>query len=551
MSKSRSTKQRPPRGLARKPSVRRQGLVFQPSSHLEFGAGVDLVVNAISPTFGPLPRLVAANQNSRSNAPEILEDGAAVAKGIDQLFNRTQDVGAMFVRSMILALQEDSGDGTTTAALLFQSLFNQGKRFVEAGGNPMTLRYHLERLTIRLLDQVEYQSIHPSGKNHLARFADTICHDTELAELLGEIFDIIGEVGRLEIRSGSNNKLERYYSEGIYWSGGLFTRALVEDLSSGRTSYENSAILATDIDIRESRELVPVLDNARDLGYTRIVIIAKSITDRALGILLMETNRQSIRGIVVKLPGYDAVTQREFFENLTLLTGARPLIRASGQTLANVTSEHFGYARKIWANLEFFGVIGGRGDIRTLRHHILMLRNCVLTTKHRADQERLRNRIGQLMSGTATLYVGETFEKGKNRRQLSAKRTATLVRDVIRNGIVPGGGAALLSCRTMLREIMGLSRTEEERVACRILLNAVESPVRTLLKNSGLNPVGVMAEIDKAGVGYSYDVVKHTVCNMAESGIYDATAVTKKSLSSAIHAAALALTVGVIVHRKP
>lgn len=510
------------------------------------------MVNAIRPTFGPLPRLVAANQAfSRSNAPEILEDGAIVAQRIDKLSNRTQDVGAMFARSMILALQEDSRDGTTTAALLFQSLFNQGRRFVEAGGNPMTLRYHLELINIRLLDHIESQSIQPSGKKHLAQFAYTICNDTELAEILGEIFDIIGEAGRLEVRSGSNNKLERYYSDGIYWSGGLFTRALIEDLSSGRTSYENSAILATDFDIREARELVTVLDNARDLGCTRLVIIAKTITDRALGILLVKTNRQNIRGIVVKLPGFDTITQRDFFENLALLTGAKPLISASGQTLANVTSEHFGYARRVWANLEFFGVGGGRGDIRTLRRHILMLRNSVLTTKDRSDLERLKNRIGQLMSGTATLYVGETFEKDKNRRQLSAKRTAAAIRDVIRNGMVPGGGAALLSCRFMLREIMGLSRTEEERVACRLLLNAVETPVRALLKNSGLNPVGVMAEIDKAGVGSSYDVMKHTVCNMAESGIYDATAVTKKSLSSAIHAAALALTVGVIVHRKP
>jgi chaperonin GroEL (HSP60 family) len=216
----------PKQGQAPKPKPRRPAVVFQPKTYNQFQAGANLIIDAIRPTLGPVPRTVAIEQVvNRTKRPELLDDGAIIARRIIQIKHRGRDIGAMFVRHMLWELHETAGDGTATAAVLFQTLFNQGVRYVVDGGNAMRLRYHLEALTPMLLEKIEAQTIHLSGKENLASLAETICYDPPLAKVLGEIFDIIGEYGRLEIRSGSGRELERSYVEGIYWDGGLARNA--------------------------------------------------------------------------------------------------------------------------------------------------------------------------------------------------------------------------------------------------------------------------------------------------------------------------------------
>ena len=536
---------------ARKPNARRPRIIFQPRTHLAFQAGVNMIVDAISPTLGPTPRYIAVEQVlGRSKPAELLDDGAAIARHIVQIPNRSQDVGAMFVRNMLWKLHEDCGDGTTTAAVIFQSLFNEGVRFIATGSNPMLLRRHLEAISSQLLEHIDNHTIRPSGRTHLASVAETLSHDPALAKILGEIFDIIGDYGRLEIRSGSAKHLERYYSEGIYWDGGLVSRALLDNLTTLSTNYDNAGILVTDLEILEPQELVGVLNQALNAGFDRLVIVAKKITDRALALLLMKENRKKIRALVVKIPGYDDGTRNEFLEDLALLTNAKTLLAASGSSLAGVTTTHFGRTRRAWANLEFFGIVGGGGDVRRIRRQIASLRDRISTVKNLNRRSQLQVRLSKLMSGTATLYVGDTSDQDMIMRKALAKRTAAAMRGAIRDGVVPGGGAMLLSCRDLLRERMRLAQTDDERVACKILLTSVEAPVRTLLANSGFEPLEFFPEINKAGNSYSFDVIQGKIGNMAACGIFDSSSVTKKSLSAAIRSAALALTVEVIVHRK-
>jgi chaperonin GroEL len=541
----------PKQGQAPKPKPRRPAVVFQPKTYHQFQAGADLIIDAIRPTLGPVPRTVAIEQVvNRTKRPELLDDGAIIARRIIQIKHRGRDIGAMFVRHMLWELHETAGDGTATAAVLFQTLFNQGVRYVVDGGNAMRLRYHLEALTPMLLEKIEAQTIHLSGKENLASLAETICYDPPLAKVLGEIFDIIGEYGRLEIRSGSGRELERSYVEGIYWDGGLASRAMLEDLNTRRTSYENAAILITDLEIKEPQELVPVLDAALAAGLTRLVIVARTITDRALGMLLMKENRSKIQTIVVKTPGVEIYSQRNALEDLAILTGGKTVLQASGDTLAKVTADHFGHARRAWADYEFFGIVAGRGDPRVLRSHIATLRKSFANITDADERKRLQTRLGKLMGGAATLYIGDYTPMALEARKALADRTAEALRGAMREGVVPGGGVTLLSCRALLREKMKTAQEDEERAACRLLLKALEAPTRTLLDNAGFDPYEWMPEINKAGPGFGFDTIRRQLVDMNTAGVYDSTSVVKNALYSAIHSAALALTVDVFIHRK-
>ena len=530
--------------------MRRPSLVFQPNTHIQFKVGADQIIDAIRPTLGPLPRIVAIEHiGGRAKPAELLDDGAIIARRIIQLPKRGEDMGAMFVRHMLWKMYDKVGDGTATAAIIFQSLFNQGVRYVQEGGNAMLLRGQLEALIAILTTRIESQSIYLTGKENLAALANTVCHDRDLAAMFGEIFDTIGEHGRLELRSAAGHKLERTYTEGIYWDGGLLSRTMLTGLKNSRISFENAAILVTDLEIIGARQLLPVLDSALVAGFTHLVIVAKTISTAAIGMLQLEENRARIHAVVVKTPGSDIFAQRDAIEDLAILTGARPILGIAGGTLESVTSQHLGNARRAWADPEMFGIVGGRGDVRALRNHIGLLRKSITSASAAEDRTRLRDRVGKLMGGTATLYIGDRSPIDLAARKELAERTARAMRGAIRDGVVPGGGVALLGCRGLLRAKMASATKDEERAACRMLLRAVEMPTRELMQNAGFEPNEWMLEINKAGPNHGLDTVGRKIVDMNAAGIYDSASTVKHALYYGTYSAALALTVDVLVHR--
>ena len=538
-------------GRKLKSKAHKPSLAFQPETRCQFQAGANLLINVIRATLGPVARTVLIEQIDGRNKPsELLDNGAIIARRITQLPKRGQDIGAMFVRQMLCTLNEKSIEGTATAAVLFQSIFNQGVRYVEGGGNAMLLRKYLEALIPGLLEDITSQCIHISGKRQMAALAESICHDSALSNMLGEIFDIIGEFGRLEIRVSDGYELKRTYVEGSYWNGALSSRALIEDFKLGCTNFENAAILVTDLDVIEPIELVPVLHAALVAGVHQLVILARNITDRALSILLLPENRQKIQVMVVKTPGAEIESQRGAIEDLAILTGATPLFGAAGDLLEKVTAQHFGYARRIWSNIEHFGIVGGRGDARLLRHHINNLRIRWASYNQNTNQSHLLGRIGTLMGGTATLYIGEFPRGGIDARKLLAERTAAAIRSAMHEGVVPGGGVSLLNCGHLLRKRLAAARNGDERAACQIMLTAIETPMHTMLRNAGMEPQEWMPLIRKAGPNFGFDIVRREIADMNSSYIYDSCTVVKNALSYATFSAALALTVDVLVYRK-
>ncbi len=510
--------------------------------------GIDRLVNAIRPTLGPIHRNVLIEKESKVGRPELLDNGATIARRIIQLSDRDEDMGAMYLRQVLWSLHEKAGDGTATAAVLFQTIYNEGLRYLVAGGNAMRLRSVLEEAGKIIQDELGKQVIYLHGKDRFARLAETICYDPPLAKMLGEIFDIIGEYGQLDIRSGRSRELEREYVEGMYWDGGILSRAMLPARLPGRVQLENPYILCTDLEIKEAQELVPVLEIAVQAGLKSLLLVAATLSERALAMLL--TNRAKIQVVAVKAPALDAVTRSEALNDLALLTGGRVFFQAAGDSLNSMSLADLGQARRAWADTDHFGIVGGKGDPRRLREHIAQLRSGFAKIREPKNRQRYQQRIGKLMGGSAILWSGANTPLDIEARKALAERTAEAMRGALRDGVLPGGGVALLACKPILQQKKQVAANLDERMAYHILLKAIEAPIRTLLENAGQNANEVLAQISLAGPGCGFDVFQRQIVDMEKTGIYDSASVVEHAMSSAIQGAALALTVDVLVHRK-
>jgi chaperonin GroEL len=526
-------------------------VVFNPRVSEGLQSGFDQLVDLIRPTLGPLPHITACEKvGSRSGLPELLDSGGTIARRVIQIPDRQEDVGLMFLRHALWQLQEREGDGTATAAVLFQAIFQGGRRYITAGGDAMLLRTHLERGMRLILSELERQTQPLQGKKKLAGLAGTICFDEELANRLGEIFDIIGPYGRLEVRKGNGYELVREYVEGMYWDSGMRSREMANSEHGLRANLENAAILISDLEIETADQLLPLLQLAYKNGIKQVLLISSTLSERAMGILLTKPNREKVEVVAVKVPGVTIDVQRDALEDLAILCGGRALVKATLSKLENVRLEDLGRARRIWAESGFFGITGGRGDARQLRQHLATLRQAFRSTTDAAERSSLLTRIGKLLGGSATLYVGGATPIAIDERVELAKRTSDAMRGAIREGVVPGGGVALLGCRDTLLASRKEAQDEDERAAYTILIKALEAPFRAILDNAGIWPGKVLADLEQCNPGYGFDVLSGQVVDMRAAGLVDAASVVKGAVHTAVASAALALTTEAIVHHR-
>jgi chaperonin GroEL len=346
--------------------------------------------------------------------------------------------------------------------------------------------------------------------------------------------------------------VQREYVEGMYWERGLLSREMYTDQSKPRIEFEDAAILISDLELEDPKQLYPVLELAIRSKVPALLIVAQKISQSVTHFLLANKDPERFQAIVVRTPGSIKEQRAEALQDLAVLTNGRPFVQAAGETLDRIKLTDLGRARRVWADFQQFGIIGGRCDPRALRQHIGKLRRAYGHTDTVQDRDALQERIGKLMGGAATLWVGGVTEMEVKARVETAKRTATTLRLAMREGILPGGGAALLACLPLLREKLAESASADERAAFRILIKAVEEPFRTIVSNAGHDDSDVMAEVRLAGPGYGFDVVSGKVVDVRQAGIYDAAAVQKAVVFGALSTAALALTVDVLVlHGEP
>jgi chaperonin GroEL len=497
--------------------------------------------------------MVALERLKRTEASEFLDDGATIARRIIQIVPRGPDVGAMLLRHALWQIHQEAGDGSTTMAVMYRRILDEGIRYViQCGCNAMMLRAGLEK-GLRTAQETLQQDVLPLiGKDNIAHFARGLVQENgELANMLGEIFDIVGPDGLIVVEKGNRLGLEREYIEGTYWHlSGWFSRLFVTNPAGKQTAFEDAAILISDLSIKEPGQLIPVLDQCVKADVRKLVIIAKEISDSAIGLMVKNNQAKTIETLAVRTPRVMEMDQVAAMEDISVLTGGRIFYSAAYPDFQDFRVADLGYARRAWATESLFGLFGGKGDPRRIRQHILNVRGMLKLAEDEHEKKMLRERLGRLAAGTAILRVGGATDTETETLKNMAERAVTALRNAISGGVVPGGGTALLNAQKGLVALP--AGNNDEAIAYQILSRALEEPMRTITENAGYQPDVIIEKVKSSPKWHGFDARSGQIVDMKQIGILDSLFVLKKALEIAVSGAAMALTTDVIVHhRKP
>ncbi len=516
-----------------------------PECHDAFDRGVRAIVDAIGPTLGPVPRMVAVERAVSSVAPEILDSGAVIARRITSLSNPDEDPGAMFIRGVLHRIFEEVGDGTATAAVLFAAVLAGGRKAVAAGVPVQPLRGRLERLGDDVYRAVMAQARPVTRQEVLTRVAASACHDAELATLLGEAMDVVGEHGQMNTRPSNRRESWREFVRGSFWESGLLSTPDFRDPVARRTEIHDAAVLLTNLEINDQADAIRILTTVRETGAGGLIILAKSISTEVKALLHANSNLQAFPVVAVKSPPHK---EREALEDLAVMTGGRLFLSGAGATLTGVTADSFGQARTGWATGKQFGLIGGQGDVQAIRAHVAALANALRSSPRDETSQSLVERLGRFQGASATIWVGaSTDSEGKHRTNV-AERGIRVLRHALRDGVVPGGGAVLAHGGDRLERRLAESTDEIERFALKIVRDALRAPAETILQNSGREPALAIDAMLRAGPTAGVNALDGMPVDMYEAGIVDPARVIATAARGAIRSAALALSIDVVIH---
>ena len=527
----------------------RPQVIHQPRTQRALQEGISTLVSAIAPTLGPTPRRSIAQNQARF---ELLDDGGLIARRIIALPDQEADVGAMLLRQVLWRVHQHVGDGAATTAVLYERVYNEGLRFIAAGADPMRLRACLQSLLPKVTEKLLAQARPLRGDAELQALANSVCYDDEMAVVLGEVISTIGRYGQVDIREGHGRGMEYNYVDGSYWKGGALSKEMLRGFARQVAEMPDAAILVTDMDIEEPRDLVPVMSLALRCGITNLLLVVASISETGLSVVLDKRLRDKIETVVVKIDAYHPGDLSTAQEDIALLTGARPLLQKAGDSLEGARESDFGQARWVWADEKNFGFASGKGDPRRLRDQARSLRQAYAAADDDDNRQRLLERLGRLNGGLATVYVGGIAEDEIRQRKETAERTVRALRSASADGVLPGGGMALLRCRDWLLTEALAQNDLESRAARLIMAKAAEAPIRQLLTNAGYDPSEILARLEHAGEEAGFDLLRGEIVDVAAAGILDVARVQVEALQRAVTSAALALTIDVLVlHREP
>ena len=522
------------------------GILFGPAAHTALRHGIDQMASAVRPTLGPTPRTVAVHDIRSGRPIEILDDAATILRRVIEIPDVYANMGAMILRHTVWKTFEAVGDGGATTAVLFQALVRHLSPYVAAGGDTVALRRHLERAlavaTVALIDQARPLS----GPESIARAAETLCHDPELARMLGEILDIIGVDGYLQVEHGYAPGLERRYVEGVHWNQGYVSSYFITDQDKQEVRLDLPLVLISDLCITSANDLLPLLDRLVEAKCPGLVLIADDVSGSALALLLANHRQGTLPAVAIKAPSHSPYRMR-ILEDLAVLTGGRVIAADSGRHAATIELADLGQVRHAWVNSDNFGLYGGDADPAALRRHIVEVRAELAASTNVDEREQIRQRLGKLMGGVALLYVGAHTQSEQQTRKALADRTATALRLALGKGVVPGGGTAYVACQQALGTIPA---SAEERFAFQALADALAEPLHVIAANAGHDPHRAIADVKAGAPWWGFDARTGTVVDLWSAGIMDPLPVLESALRIAVSGAVMALGSDVLVHHR-
>lgn len=508
-------------------------------------SGVDQIARAVIPTLGPKGRTVALDR--KWGAPNVVNDGAIVAKDIE-LKDPFENMGAQLAKEAASKTAEVAGDGTTTATLLLQIIVNEGLRNIAAGASPTALRRGIEKGIEAVVAELKKMAKPVKGRGMVAQVANISAADEKTGQLIADALEKVGKNGVVTVEEGKGLATEIEYKEGMEFDKGYASPYFVTVPERMEAEIENPYILITDKKLSSLSDLLPFLEKLVKVSKS-LVIIADEVEGEALATLVVNKLRGTFNCLAIKAPGFGD-RRKEMLADIAILTGGTVISEDTGRKLDSVTLEDCGRAEKVWADKENCRVIGGKGDLNQIKARVAQVKREIDATTSDFDKEKLEERLAKLSGGVAVINVGAATEpemKEKKERVLDA---VAATKAAIEEGIVSGGGVALLRAKKALEEVADLE--EDEQTGIKILLRALEEPIRQILKNSGVDEGFWVREVEKMeDAEMGYDVLTNQVVNMFKKGIVDPVKVTRTALQNAASAASIIVTTDVLVTDLP
>ncbi|MEZ4863888.1 MAG: chaperonin GroEL [Caldilineaceae bacterium] len=518
-------------------------LSWSPDARQALCRGFNLLSNLLEVTLGPRGRLVAVAGANPRKAPELLDDGAAVARRFLGLPNRFESMGALLARHIAWRVEESVGDGSTTAVVIACQLLNEAHRYGAAGHNVMSLRRGIERALPLLLNELTQQALPLEQPAQIAALGRTITQSAQLGDYIEEIFDTVGAFGAIQVRTNYQRTHDRRYIQGAFWNQGWVSSSFTTE--AGKAVLEQPYILFTNQPLSRADHLLPIMNEIRRAGQGGLVVLAPAITGDALNLLVTNKVRQRLPTLAVKAPGLGA-EKIEILEDLAVLCGGRLLHTERGDNVEDAHLADLGRAEEVQAIRSGFTIVGGKGRPAAIRQRYQDLRRQIPDAPRGRARDRLGERAGKLLGGVALLEIGGATAVERDYTKERAKEAVNVVRLGLQEGIVPGGGVAFLRCLPALAK---LHLPEEEAPALNILRNALMAPAQAILRNAGYAPAPILAHLLESSNGLGFDVMQGQMVDVMAANIVDPVIVLKEALHIGVSGALMGLTTETLVHR--
>ena len=520
-------------------------VLFGDDARTKMVRGINVLANAVKVTLGPKGRNVVLERSF--GGPTVTKDGVSVAKEIE-LKDKFENMGAAMVREVASKTSDNAGDGTTTATVLAQAIVDEGMKFVAAGMNPMDLKRGIDKAVAAAITELKKLSKPTTTNKEIAQVgAISANSDEEIGQIISEAMDKVGKEGVITVEDGKSLKNELEVVEGMQFDRGYLSPYFINQPEKQAAVLENPFILLHDKKISNIRELLPVLEQVAKAARP-LVIIAEDIDGEALATLVVNSIRGILKVVAVKAPGFGD-RRSAMLEDIAVLTGGTVISSNVGLSLDKATLAQLGSAKKVEVTKENTTIIDGAGDAAAIENRVKNIRTQIEGASSDYDREKLQERVAKLAGGVALIKVGAASEVEMKEKKARVEDALHATRAAVEEGIVPGGGVALIRAKLAIKDIKG--DNDEQNAGIRIVLRAMEEPLRQIVANAGDEPSVVVNTVAQGEGNFGYNAQSAKYGDMVEMGVLDPTKVTRTALQNAASVASLILTTDCMVADLP
>ncbi len=521
-------------------------LVFSEEARRKLKTGIDTLAFAVATTLGPKGRNVALDK--KFGAPTVTHDGVTVAKEIE-LKDPYENMGAQLLKEAATKTNDVAGDGTTTATVLAQTIVNEGLKMVAAGANPMLIKHGIEAATEAVVASLKKQSVSVNDKNDIAHVASISAADSEIGDLIAEVMDKVGKDGVITVEESKGLAFEKEYVEGMQFDRGYISPYFVTSPETMEAVLEEPYILIHDKKISAASDIVPILEKLVQKGKRDCVVIAEDLDGEALATLVLNKLRGMFNLLAVKAPGFGD-RRKAMLEDIAVLTGGTVITEELGRKLESVTLEDLGHAGKVVADKDNTTIIDGAGKVSAIKGRIEQIKAEMENTTSDYDKEKLQERLAKLAGGVAIVRVGAGTEVELKEKKHRVEDALSATRAAVEEGIVVGGGVALINAAIVLDKVK--MEYDDEQTGVNIVRRALEAPLKGIVENAGMDGAVVLENIrsrqkEEKNKNIGYDVMAQEYTDLVKRGIIDPAKVTRSAVQNAASIAAMILTTEALI----